>query len=155
MRVLAIFGLGIGLLAGGCMTAGSGAPQTASGSPEVTMRGVAPDRAKAALMNAVLNRGLRVKSDTTYSLVVEQPTRNTAASILNTTNSGVAPVERVSFAITPIAGGTRIVADSSFVTKPGTAFEENTPNSAWKAYGPAELQALLSEAAASAGAGRS
>jgi hypothetical protein len=28
------------------------------------------------------------------------------------------------------------VADSAYVTKPGTAFEEQTPNSAWKQFGP-------------------
>lgn len=147
MRILAIFGLGLGLLAGGCMTSGS-AP-TASGSPEVTMR-APPDRAKAALMNVVLNRGLRVKSDSAYSLIVEQETKSTAARVLTATDSST-PVERVSFNIAPVAGGTRIVADSSYVTKPGTAFEQQVPNSAWKVFGPAQLQSLLDEAAASAG----
>jgi hypothetical protein len=131
------------------MTAGPS--QTPSGSPEVTINGAAPDRAKAALMNVVLNRGLRVKSETGHSLVVEQTTSNTAAQILSSANNGRSAVERVSFALAPVPGGTRIVADSTYVTKPGTAFEESTPNSAWKAFGPAELQKLLDEAAASAG----
>src|SRR5262245_29871960 len=56
-------------------------------------------------------------------------------------------ITRPAQTIAPVAGGTRIVADSAYVTKPGTAFEEQTPNSAWKQFGPAELQALLDEVA--------
>jgi hypothetical protein len=127
-----------------------GGAQTPSRSPEVTVK-AAPDRAKVALMNAVLNRGLRVKSDSTFSLVVEQETRSGVGQVLSAGSGAAKPVERVSFAITAVAGGTRIVADSSYVIKPGTAFEENTPNSAWKVFGPAELQALLNEVAAASG----
>lgn len=124
--------------------ASSPPPQTASGRPEVTIHGWRPDQAKSALVNAALNRHMLIKSDSPYQLVVERPTQNIAASVLLSTPAHGPPVERYSFAIAEVSGGTRIVADATFVSNAGTAFENATPGAASNA----DLQTFLNEVAA-------
>lgn len=129
----------------GCATAPP--IQTASGSPEVTIPGASAEKIKPVIINAMLNRRLRIKSDTPYSIVVEKQTEDFTTQLLLGTAYGP-PIERVTFAIAEIAGGTRIVADASMVSNAGTAFERQTFGQHGSLNGPA-LQSLLDEIAAS------
>lgn len=120
--------------------------RTPSGSPEVTILGVRPEQVKPALVNLALNKRLRIKSDSPYLLVVEKETQNIAASILLASRYDTSVIERTSFSVAEVPGGTRVVADSTFITNSGSAFER--PSIGRAALNTPELQAFLDELAA-------
>ena len=101
--------------------------QTPSGSPEITLSGVRSDQVKPIILNVVINHKLRIKSDTPYSIAVERQTQNIAAGILLSTGYSGMPLERITFMIAEVPGGTRVVADGTFISNAGTAFEKSTP----------------------------
>ncbi len=131
-------------LLAGCAT--QEGPRTASGSPEVTITGARAEQVKPAIVNAMLNSGLRIKSDTTYNIVFEKQDTNMASAIIFGTGYGP-PVHRVTFAVAEVPGATRIVADSATFSNAGTAFERRGP--AFPEFPPERLQAMLDEIAVS------
>ena len=124
-------------------------PQTASGSPEIVVRGAKPDRVKAALVNAALNRHLRMKSDSANMVVFERETTNIAASVLLSTRMSGAPVDRMSFTLVDVPEGTRVVAFGGFVSNAGTGFEQGNTGASAPAFND-ELNSILAEISASA-----
>ena len=118
--------LALAALAAGCQTASN----TPSGSPEVTISGVRPDQAKSRLVNHMTNAGMRLKTDTAYSMTFERPWPNKAAAAaiaILVTSDISEPVERVSVSISDAPGGTRIVADRYMVKYAGTGREQVNP----------------------------
>lgn len=114
------------LILAGCQTA----TPTASGSPEVTIRGVPPDRAKPQIVNAILNQGLRIRNDTAYQIITERKWGGHAGAALAgalITNDASDVIERLSFSIAEANGGTRVVLDRYMVRYPGTGRESVTP----------------------------
>jgi hypothetical protein len=136
------------LMLGACITSGA---QTPSGSPEIVVRGAKPDRVKAALVNAALNRRLQMKSDSTNMVVFERETSNAAASILLSTRMSGAPVDRMSFTLVEIPEGTRIVAVAGFVSNAGTGFEHGNTGPSAPVFND-ELNSILAEVASSSAA---
>jgi hypothetical protein len=117
---------------------------TASGSPEVTIRGVRPDQAKPQLVNAILNKGLRIKSDSPYQIVTERQMGGIGgAAVLGAllTSDASDVIERFSFSIAEAGGGTRIVLDRYMVKYPGTGRESAIQNN--KSIAADNLQATL------------
>src|SRR5437868_4254636 len=121
MRIVMIFT--IAFFAASCAT--NPQPQTASGSPEVTIAGAKPEHVKPILLNTVLNRRLRIKSDSPFLLVVEKETDNLVADIFLSSKYDNRVIERTSFTIAEVPAGTRIVADATFITNAGSAFERS------------------------------
>lgn len=134
--------LGAALLVSGCV---ADKVDTPSGSPELTIADRRPDQIKPILINTLLNRGLRIKADTPYSLAVERPTKDFAATILLSTNFSGPPVERITFVFAEVPGGTRVVVDAAFVSNAGTAYEKQT-----RGVMTDELRSILDELSAAA-----
>lgn len=128
----------------GCQTAQM---DTASGGPEVTIRGARPDQIKPAIVSAMLNTRLRIKSDTQYSLVFEKQDDSVMMAALFGTGYGP-PVHRVSFAIAEVPGGTRVVADSVIISNAGSGYERR--GTSVPEFPPERLQTILNELSAAA-----
>ena len=120
----------------GCQTESA----TPSGRHEVTIQSMNPDQAKPKLVNAMLNDGRRLKSETPYQVVFEKPWGNVVGAAvvgaLVSTDASSA-VERLSLYIAEVDGGTRIVADR-YMVKVG-AFGREDVNPANNGLGLARL----------------
>ncbi len=116
---------------------------TASGSPEVTLRGLKPQQVKPQVVTAALNNGLRLTGDTEYQLTFERPWGGLVGQAivgpLISANSKVS--ERLTFAMADVGGGTRVVADR-YMVKVG-AFGREEANPANMAPGLEPLQTTL------------
>ena len=145
MSIRVVLALAAALALGGCMTT---AVNTPSGSPEATVRGAKPDKVRTAIMNAALNRGLRMKSDSANMLVFERPTTNVAADILLSTRAGGSPADRMRFTLVEIPEGTRVVAFASYVSN---TFEQGDSGRSAPVFNE-ELGAILAEVSTAAGA---
>ena len=148
MRVLLALSIAISLA--GCQT---NTPTTASGSPEITVTGARPDQVKPQLVNAILNRGLRLRTDSPFQIVAERKWGGAGgAAVLGALLSSDASdvIERISFSIADTGAGTRIVADRYMVKYAGTGRE--TANPANNAPGLDSLQGTLDAMAPALGA---
>ena len=129
-----------GLLLTGCQTETA----TPSGRPEFTIAKLKPEQVKPQLVNAMLNDGGRLKSDTPYLVVFERPWGNVVGAAvvgaLISTDASSA-VERLSFSITNSGDGTRIVADRYMVRVGTFGREDVTP--ANNGLGLEPLQSVL------------
>ncbi len=107
-----------------------------------------PDQAKPKLVNAMLNDGRRLKSETPYQVVFEKPWGNVVGAAvvgaLVSTDASSA-VERLSLYIAEVDGVTRIVADR-YMVKVG-AFGREDVNPANNGLGLEPLQQVLDRAA--------
>lgn len=121
MRILIV---AAALLLASCQTAKP--PSTASGKPEVTIKGSA-SAVKAQLLSRAMDRRFSVTKDTEYLLQVEKPTDNLGAAVLLGSRYDSTPAERIVFTFAPIGDSVRVVAAMMFVTNPGSAFEQLTP----------------------------
>jgi hypothetical protein len=142
MRILGMLLLSASLA--GCQTAGQ---PTASGSPETTIAGARPEQVKPLLVNAAMNRGLKLKTDTAYSITFERPWGGSLASqALADAMVGVT-VERLTFSVAETPdGGTRVVVDR-YSVKQRYGREEASP--ANNGLGAENLQAMLDQMAPS------
>lgn len=138
----------VGALAlAGCQT---DAP-TASGSPEITVTGARPEQVKPLLLNSALNRGMKLRSDTTYQLTFERPwggaVQSALVGALISTNAGNV-TERLSFSIAEANGGTRVVLDR-YMVKVGSFGREDVTLANGPAPGLEPVQATLDQMAPS------
>lgn len=137
MRVLAGIALAAGLALGGCQTVQH---NTASQKPEVTI--AAPSaKVKPAVINAFINDGYNITSDSQYLVVMRKASDNVGATLLFGSTNYPAVDERVNLTFAEMDGKTRIVADTSFVANPGTGFEEVIPTTRFEES--AEVQTML------------
>jgi len=101
--------------------------ETASGRPEVTIRGKVGNQVQAEIANLMLNRRYSVKSSSPNILVFEKPFDNAMASVLFASQYDVTPYARITYNVFEIGDSTRIVASFAAITNPGSAFERVTP----------------------------
>ncbi|PSO30527.1 hypothetical protein [Bradyrhizobium sp. MOS002] len=129
----------------GCQTDSS----TPSGRPEVTIRNLKPDQVKSQLINAMINDGGRLKSDSPYLVTFERPWGNAVGAALVGTlisTDASSAVERLSFSIADTGAGTRIVADRYLVKVGSFGREDASP--ANNGLGLEPLQQVLDRLAA-------
>lgn len=129
----------------GCQTE---AP-TASGSPEITVSG-RPEQVKPAVVNAALNRGMKMKGDTAYQATFERPWGGTVGSHLVGTmlSSDMSPaVERMTFSFADTGSGTRVVLDR-YMVRAGAYGKEQITLANGAAPGLEPVQATLDQIAA-------
>lgn len=122
---------------------------TASGRPEVTVT-APPEKVRATILNEAVNRRFTIKTDTVYSLVVEQPSKDFMMGLLLGSNWDPTVNVRVTFTFVPLEAQTRVIAEQVAVTNPGTAMERITPLTGQKAVDglQAWLDGLQSKVAA-------
>lgn len=99
---------------------------TASGKPEVVVRGRNSEWVKGKLVNSMLNRGYSISNDTGYTIAFDRPVQNAFAAALLGSSYDSSPNTRVTFSTAEVSGGTRVVADLAVITNPGSAFERRT-----------------------------
>lgn len=126
VRIITVFLVAMTLA--GCQTDSS--PPTASGSPEITVTGAKPEQVKPRLVNAAMNRGLKLKNDTAYQITFERPWGGAAGSAivgaLISTDAGPV-VERLTFSIADTGDGTRVVLDRYMVKSGRFGREDVSP----------------------------
>lgn len=131
----------------GCQTNGS---PTASGSPEITVSG-RPEQVKPAIVNAAMNRGMKLKGDTLYQATFERPWGSTVGSIvvgaLISTDAG-AVVERMTFSFAQVPAGTRVVLDR-YMVRTGSFGREEVSLANGPAPGLEPVQTTLDQMAGS------
>ncbi len=119
----------VGIAAIACLAAcQTTTANTPSGRPEITLQGVKPERVKPQIVNAMINQGARLKSDSAYQLTFERPWGQHGAvigALLSADGSGA--IERLTFSITDSGGGSRVVLDRSMVLIRGFGREDATP----------------------------
>jgi hypothetical protein len=141
--------IGFSLLLTGCQTDG---PPTASGSPEITIAGARPEQVKPRIVSAMMNSGVRLKSDSAYLLVFERKWGNAiASSIIGVVRNsdGSDTMENLNFSIADVGTGTRVVLDRYMVKIGGFGRESTTQ--ANNAIGLDSLQATLDQMAPALG----
>lgn len=134
------------LLLAGCQTDAA----TPSGSPEITVSG-RPDQVKPAVVNAALNRGMKMRGDTAYTATFERPWGGTAGSHLVGTmlSSDLSPaIERMTFSFAEAGSGTRVVLDR-YMVRAGRYGKEQITLANGAAPGLEPVQATLDQIAAS------
>jgi hypothetical protein len=104
-----------GLVLNGCQT---DTMTTASGSPEVTVRGTRPETVKPKIINAAQDLGMTLKHETPIEVTLERPWQvnagpNVVASLASL--DGSSQLERFTFSVADSGGGTRIVLDRYMV----------------------------------------
>lgn len=99
---------------------------TASGKVEEVFQGT-PDQIKGPLVGMMSSNGFNMSKDTPYMLAFDKPSDNIVANVLLGSRYDAVPNARVSFAFAPMGVTTRVIADVSIVTNPGSAFERITP----------------------------
>ena len=134
----------------GCQTDTS---TTASGSPEITVRGTRPEAVKPKIINAALDLGMTLKHDTPIEVTVERPWDvNSRSAIVGPLANldGSSLIERLTFSIADSGGGTRVVLDRYMVrvSKQGKEYISLANNSP----GTEKLQDILDSVAPSLGA---
>jgi len=109
--------------------AGCGTPQvhnTPSGKVEEVFNGT-PDQIKGPLVGMMATNGFNMTKDSPYLLAFEKPIDNMMTTVLLGSRYDAVPNARVSFIFAPLGATTRVIADTSIVTNPGSAFERITP----------------------------
>jgi hypothetical protein len=111
---------------------------------QAAIKRLKPDQVKPQLVNAVINDGGRLKSDSPYLVVFERPWGNAVGAVvvgalLSADASGA--VERLSFSIADTGDGTRVVADR-YMVKVGSFGREDV-NPANNGLGLEPLQSVL------------
>lgn len=99
---------------------------TPSGKVEETFNGT-PDTIKGPLVGMMATNGFNMTKDTPYMLAFDKPVNNIMMAVLLGSRYDATPNARVSFTFAPMGTVTRVVADSSVITNPGSAFERITP----------------------------
>jgi hypothetical protein len=99
---------------------------TASGKVEEVFQGT-PEQIKGPLVGMMSTNGFNMTKDTPYMLAFDKPSDNLLANVLLGSRYDAIPNARVSFAFAPMGATTRVIADVSIVTNPGSSFERITP----------------------------
>jgi hypothetical protein len=139
-----VFGVAIAaLMLAGCQT---DQRPTASGSPEITIAGAKSDQVKPLIVNAGMNRGMKLKNDTPYQITFEQPWGGSVASAALADAMVGASLERLTFSVAESGTGTRVVLDR-YMVRARYGREEVSP--ANNGLGTESLQAILDSMAPS------
>ena len=111
----------------------------------MTISRVAPDKAKSALVNKMIDRGYRIAKDTQFELTFDKRADSALAIFLLSTDRGGTPNMRVAYSIAQVGDGVRAVADVAVIQNPGTPYEKRLElNGAEKEEAPARVvQAML------------
>lgn len=99
---------------------------TASGKPEVNIRGQVAKQAKGKLINQMINKGYNIKSESNSLVVFEKAMENFMAGVLLGSRYDTTPNARISATIVENSTCTRIILNFAAVTNPGSAFEKVT-----------------------------
>jgi hypothetical protein len=86
-----------------------------------------PDKVKPVLVGMMSNAGFNLVRDTNYQVAFDKPVQNVLVGAFLGSNYNAVPDMRVSFTLVPVSDNTRVIADISVVTNPGSAFEQLTP----------------------------
>jgi hypothetical protein len=102
---------------------------TASGSPEIIVRGARPEAVKPRIIDAAFGLGLTLKNDTAIEVTMERPWETKARGDLlpPLANLEGASVERLVFSMTDSGSGTRVVLDRYLVRTSRVGREFVTP----------------------------
>lgn len=113
---------------------------TACGTPQIhnTMSGKVeetftqpPDQVKPQLIALMVQNRFNLTKDTPYMMSFDKPVDNIMASVLLGSRYDATPNARLAFTFIAVNNtGTRLIADFSIVTNPGSAFEQITPMNA-------------------------
>jgi hypothetical protein len=109
---------------GGC--AGQVTHATPSGKAEQVFA-APPDKVKPALVGMMSSAGFNLVRDTSYQVAFDKPVENLLVGAFLGSGYNATPNERVAFTLVPLGPNTRVIADISVVTNPGSAFERLTP----------------------------
>lgn len=99
---------------------------TPSGKVEEVF-GAAPEIIKGPLVGLMANNGFNMTKDTPYMLAFDKPSDNLMANVLLGSKYDAIPNVRISYSFVPLGPTTRVIADVSIITNPGSAFERITP----------------------------
>jgi hypothetical protein len=108
----------------GCATAPP--IQTASGKPDVVIRGADRACVRDGMLNGLLTNGFAVRTANDLQVVVQRPAPPSFAAAMLTTGYGP-PEQRVAITMVPTGSDLRVVIDASVVSNSGTAFERVQP----------------------------
>lgn len=133
----------LALLAAGCS---NGPPiQTASGKPDVVLRGVEPACIREHILNGALTAGWNIRSSSDIQIVMERPAPPSFAAAMLSTNYSGPPYQRVTFNLVPSGPDLRMVADMAWVSNANTGFERVRPAQA-NANDQSQIEGLASRA---------
>ena len=119
-RVFIVAFLGLSVL--GCTSSQTPAPTP--GKLEVTIRGTSTDRIKTTLVSEMQKRKFRIANETQSEMSFEQPAGSDVLKSLPETDIGKAPIERVTYAIKPVAGDIRVSSEIAVISKAGSSPEK-------------------------------
>ena len=119
-RVFIVAFLGLSVL--GCTSSQTPAPTP--GKLEVTIRGTSTDRIKTTLVSEMQKRKFRIANETQSEMSFEQPASSDVLKSLPETDIGKAPIERVTYAIKPVAGDIRVSSEIAVISKAGSSPEK-------------------------------
>lgn len=117
---------GLAIYMAACVAQGP-ALTTASGRPEIFLKGVSPQRVRAAIIDRGMATGWTLDKDSENSISLIKKADNALASILLASEYDVNVMDRLRFTIAGIEGGTKVYLSEEFVTNHGSAFEKTTP----------------------------
>jgi hypothetical protein len=110
------------------LLAGCAAPvvhNTASGKVEEIFTGT-PGQTKPKIVGMMANFGFNVSKDTPYLIAFDKPTENVMAAVLLGSKYDSTPNTRITYTFVQMGPNTRVIADASIITNPGSAFERVT-----------------------------
>ncbi|HBG51138.1 MAG TPA: hypothetical protein DDW89_04910 [Gammaproteobacteria bacterium] len=116
---------------------------TPSGKPEVTIRGVDPQRVSEELLNSGLNAGFSLVRQDNNQITLQRRSESAVHSALFGTGHDQNVYGRVVFTFFAVASDTRVVADCSMVSNAGTPFEKSSDLNG--SEGSRDVQAFLSK----------
>jgi len=99
-------------------------PSPTSGKLEVTIHGTPVDRIKTTLVSEMQKRRFRIAKETQSEMSFEQPVSNEILKSLPETDIGNAPIERVTYAIKPVASDILVSGEISVISKAGSSPEK-------------------------------
>jgi hypothetical protein len=75
----------------------------------------------------IASAGFNLVRETYYQVAFDKPVENLLVGAFLGSGYNATPNERVSFTLVPAGPNTRVIADISVVTNPGSGFEQLTP----------------------------
>lgn len=119
------------VLASLCLVPACAGPGTASGKPDLVLRGVDAACFRQNVLNGVLSQGWQLKQSSDVQIVVARASPSPVTAVLLGSGFGP-PEERLSFTMVPGTsprGGRelRVVVDLATVTNPETAMQRTVP----------------------------
>lgn len=127
MRIVTVLGLVL-------MTSCAVQPHsTVSGHPEVTVPGQVAQKLSNDIVNAMVDRGYTIKTQSANLLAFDRPAGDSFTAMLFFGSKFAAvPNARIEYTLAELSDSTRVVATLKVVTNPGSAFERFTDLSAGK-----------------------